>query len=41
VGDDTIMAGHSGIAGSTRIGARFMVGGQAGIAGHLKVVMTS
>ncbi|WP_398306045.1 UDP-3-O-(3-hydroxymyristoyl)glucosamine N-acyltransferase [Zoogloea sp.] len=37
IGDDSIMAGHSGIAGSTRVGARLMVGGQAGIAGHLKV----
>ena len=37
VGDDTIMAGHSGIAGSSHVGRRVMVGGQAGIAGHLVV----
>lgn len=37
VGGDTIMAGHSGIAGSSHVGERVMVGGQAGIAGHLLV----
>jgi UDP-3-O-[3-hydroxymyristoyl] glucosamine N-acyltransferase len=37
VDDDTIMAGHSGIAGSSHVGKRVMVGGQAGIAGHLQV----
>jgi UDP-3-O-[3-hydroxymyristoyl] glucosamine N-acyltransferase len=37
IGDDTIMAGHSGIAGSSHVGKRVIVGGQAGIAGHLLV----
>jgi UDP-3-O-[3-hydroxymyristoyl] glucosamine N-acyltransferase len=35
--DDSIMAGHSGIAGSSHVGKRVMVGGQSGISGHLQV----
>ena len=37
VDDDAIMAGLSGIAGSSRLGKRVMVAGQAGISGHLSV----
>lgn len=33
----TIMAGQSGIAGSTKIGKYVQIGGQAGISGHLHV----
>ena len=35
VGDNTVMAAQSGIAGSTKIGRHCMIGGQVGIAGHL------
>jgi UDP-3-O-[3-hydroxymyristoyl] glucosamine N-acyltransferase len=38
IGDKTIMAACSGVAGSTVIGARCMIGGQAGISGHLTIV---
>lgn len=37
IGENTVMAGQSGIAGSTRIGKNCMFAGQVGIAGHLKV----
>jgi len=37
IGENTVMAGQTGIAGSARIGKNCMVGGQVGIAGHLKV----
>ena len=37
VGPDTAMASQVGISGSTRIGARCMLGGKAGFAGHLVV----
>lgn len=37
VGDDTIMAAMAGLAGSTTVGKRVMVGGKAGFAGHLEV----
>jgi len=37
IGENTVMAGQSGIAGSTKIGKNCMFGGQIGIAGHLKV----
>ncbi|MFA7552257.1 MAG: UDP-3-O-(3-hydroxymyristoyl)glucosamine N-acyltransferase [Bacteroidales bacterium] len=37
VGENTVMAAQSGIAGSTHVGANCMVGGQAGIVGHLTV----
>lgn len=37
IGDDCAFAGCVGIAGSTRIGARVMAGGQAGILGHLDI----
>ena len=34
---NTVIAGQTGIAGSTSIGNNVMIGGQAGIAGHLKI----
>jgi UDP-3-O-[3-hydroxymyristoyl] glucosamine N-acyltransferase len=37
VGENTVMAGQTGIAGSTKIGKNCMFGGQVGIAGHLKI----
>jgi UDP-3-O-[3-hydroxymyristoyl] glucosamine N-acyltransferase len=37
IGENTVMAGQTGIAGSTRIGKNCMFAGQVGIAGHLKV----
>lgn len=37
VGENTVMAAQSGIAGSSHVGANCMIGGQAGIVGHLTV----
>ncbi len=37
IGPDTMMAGQSGISGSTQLGRHVMVGGQAGIGGHLEI----
>jgi UDP-3-O-[3-hydroxymyristoyl] glucosamine N-acyltransferase len=37
IGENTVMAGQTGIAGSTKIGKNCMFGGQVGIAGHLKI----
>ncbi len=37
VGDNTVMASQSGVAGSTKIGKNTMVGGQVGIVGHLSL----
>lgn len=37
IGENTVMAGQTGIAGSTRIGKNCMFGGQVGIAGHLSI----
>ena len=37
VGEDTVIAGQSGVAGSTKLGNRVMVGGNVGIAGHLEI----
>jgi UDP-3-O-[3-hydroxymyristoyl] glucosamine N-acyltransferase len=37
VGEHTAMAGDSGIAGSTRVGARCTFAGKAGVAGHLTI----
>lgn len=34
---DTVIAAQSGVAGSTKIGARCMLGGQVGISGHITV----
>jgi UDP-3-O-[3-hydroxymyristoyl] glucosamine N-acyltransferase len=37
VGENTVMAAQTGIAGSTTIGSNCVFGGQAGAAGHLKI----
>jgi UDP-3-O-[3-hydroxymyristoyl] glucosamine N-acyltransferase len=37
VGENTVMAAQSGIAGSTKVGKNCMMGGQVGLAGHLTV----
>lgn len=37
VGDNTVMAALTGIAGSSKIGKNCMFGGQVGIAGHIKI----
>ena len=37
LGENTVMAAQSGIAGSAVVGKNCMVGGQVGIGGHLKV----
>lgn len=37
IGENSVMAGQTGIAGSTKIGKNCMFGGQVGIAGHIKI----
>jgi len=37
VGENTVIAGLSGVAGSTKVGKNCMIGAQVGIAGHLKI----
>ena len=37
IGKNTVIAGLTGIAGSTKIGNNCMIGGSTGIAGHLKI----
>lgn len=37
IGENTVIASQSGVAGSTKIGKNCMIGGQAGIIGHLKI----
>jgi UDP-3-O-[3-hydroxymyristoyl] glucosamine N-acyltransferase len=37
IGEDTVIAAQSGIAGSTKIGKRCMLGGQVGISGHITI----
>ena len=37
VGENTVMAGQTGIAGSTKVGRNCMFGGQVGISGHIKI----
>ncbi len=37
IGENTVMAGQTGIAGSTRIGRNCMFGGQVGITGHVRI----
>jgi len=37
IGENTVMAGQSGIAGSSKVGKNCMIGAQVGISGHLKV----
>lgn len=37
IGENTVIAAQTGIAGSTKVGRNCMIGGQVGIAGHIKV----
>ena len=37
IGNDTVIAAQSGVAGSTRIGEHCMIGGQSGIIGHVEI----
>jgi UDP-3-O-[3-hydroxymyristoyl] glucosamine N-acyltransferase len=37
IGENTVIAAQTGIAGSTHIGANCMIGGQVGIIGHLHI----
>jgi len=37
IGENTVMAAQTGIAGSTKIGKNCMFGGQVGISGHIKI----
>ena len=37
IGENTVIAAQTGIAGSSKIGKNCMIGGQVGIAGHLKI----
>lgn len=37
IGDNTVIAAQTGIAGSTKIGRNCMIGGQVGIVGHITI----
>ncbi|PIF02559.1 MAG: UDP-3-O-(3-hydroxymyristoyl)glucosamine N-acyltransferase [Paludibacter sp.] len=37
IGKNTVMAGQTGVAGSTKIGEQCILGGQVGVAGHLEI----
>ena len=37
IGENTVIASQSGVAGSTKIGKNAMIGGQVGVIGHLNV----
>jgi UDP-3-O-[3-hydroxymyristoyl] glucosamine N-acyltransferase len=37
IGENTVIAAQTGVAGSTRIGRNCMIGGQVGIVGHLNI----
>ncbi len=37
IGDNTVMAGHTGMAGTTKIGKNCKFAGQVGLAGHLTI----
>jgi UDP-3-O-[3-hydroxymyristoyl] glucosamine N-acyltransferase len=37
IGENTVIAAQTGIAGSTKIGKNVMIGGQVGIVGHIKI----
>jgi UDP-3-O-[3-hydroxymyristoyl] glucosamine N-acyltransferase len=37
VGENTVMAAQTGIAGSSKVGKNCMLGGQVGIAGHVRI----
>lgn len=41
VGDNTVMAALTGVAGSTKIGKHCMFGGQSGVVGHLTIADNS
>ena len=37
IGENTVVAAQTGIAGSTKIGRNCMIGGQVGIVGHITI----
>ncbi|MGB5554662.1 MAG: UDP-3-O-(3-hydroxymyristoyl)glucosamine N-acyltransferase, partial [Flavobacteriaceae bacterium] len=37
IGEHTVIAAQTGVAGSTKIGKRCMIGGQVGIVGHITI----
>jgi UDP-3-O-[3-hydroxymyristoyl] glucosamine N-acyltransferase len=37
IGENTVIAAHTGIAGSTKIGKNCMIGGKVGIVGHIQI----
>jgi len=37
IGENTVMAGQTGVSGSSKVGRNCMFGGQVGLSGHLKV----
>lgn len=37
IGENCVIAGQTGISGSTKVGNHCMIGGQVGVAGHLKL----
>ena len=37
VGENTVIAAQTGVAGSTKIGSNCMIGGQVGISGHITI----
>ncbi len=37
IGENTVIAAQTGVAGSTKIGSNCMIGGQVGIAGHITI----
>ncbi len=37
IGENTVIAAQTGIAGSTKIGKDVMIGGQVGVVGHIKI----
>lgn len=37
IGENTVIAAQTGVAGSTKIGKNCMIGGQVGIVGHIKI----
>ena len=37
IGENTVIAAQSGIAGSTKVGKNCMLGGQVGLVGHIKI----
>ena len=37
IGENTVIAGQTGVAGSTKIGKNCMIGGQVGIVGHIRI----